>query len=243
MRINHYVEAGEHRRRWARLLFVLLAAIAIAIAGCTQATPSSTPAPFPTATATPIPVATPTPTVDVPIELESGVPPAPDPVRLAKLSRLLSLVPADLGTAVFVDVRALESSPVLESELELQGLSIPGIVPSTAINLMEGVGIAPDPEGNGVLTVLDGFTEIDNLLQLLGALRISSGPPEAEPHRDHRVWNLEALGFVMAVGEADASTVVLSSGIFSGNRSLLDLVKGSMDSFDGLAPSSWTSLN
>ena len=235
MRTSPYVESGERRRRWAGLLIVLLAALALA--GCTQSVPNSTTVPPPAATSTPIPTATPAPTTSLPITPQDGVLPQPDPDRLANLSRLLSLVPADFGTAVFVDVRILEAAPVLESKLDLEGLGIPGIVPATAISLMDGVGIVPGPDGDGILTVLDGFTEIDSLLQLVGALGFTLDKPEAELYRDHRVWNLEAHGLILAVGEADVSTIVLSSGTFSGNRSLMDLVKGSLDSFDGLTPS------
>ena len=235
LRNSPYVESRERRRRWAGLLLVLLAAIALA--ACTQSVPSPTPLPPPTAMSTPIPTATPAPTTGLTITPQDGVLPQPDSDRLANLSRLLSLIPADFGTAVFVDVRALEAAPVLESAFDLGGIGIPGIVPPTAISLMDGVGIVPGTAGAGTLTVLDGFTEIDSLLRLTGALGFTLGEPEAELYRDHRVWNLEALGLIMAVGEADVSTVVLSSGIFSENRSLLGLVKGSLDSFDGLAPS------
>jgi len=229
MRFRLYVEAGDRRRRWTGLLLVLLAAVAVAIAGCTQAAPSSTPVPSPTAT--------PTPTPGLPITLQDGVLPQPDPDRLATLSRLLSLVPADLGAAVFVDVRAIKTNPLLQSMFDLGGLGLPGIVPATAISLLDSVGLVVGPEGDGSLAVLDGFTEIDSLLQLAGALGLAFEEPEPEQYRSHRVWNIDVFGLTLGLGEADATTVVLSSGSISENVSSLDLVKDSLDSFDGLAPS------
>ena len=234
MRISYYGQSGEHRRRCAGLLLMVLATIALA--GCTQAAPRSTPVPTPTATPTPIPSATATPIPDLAIKLEDGVLPAPDPDRVAKLSRLLSLVPANFGTAVFVDVRAMEGSPLLKSTFGLEELGVPGIVPTAVISLLDGAGVVTGPAGDGSLAVLDGSIDVESLLQLASGFGFALGGPEPEQYRDHQIWNIDAFGLTLAVGEADATTVVLSSGLFSGNVSSLDLVKGSLDSFDGLAP-------
>ena len=234
MRFSRYVESREHRRRWAGLLLFLLAAIVLA--GCTQAATSSTPVPTATATPTPIPTATTAPTPNLPIKLENGVLPDPDPDRLAKLSRLLTLVPADFGTAVFVDVQAIKDSPLLQSEFDMAELGLPAIVSSTATNLLNGVGVVEGPEGEGTLAVLDGPIDVESLLQLAGGFGFALGAPEPEPYRDHRVWNIDVLGLILAVGEADANTAVFSSGLNAENVYPLDLVKGSLDSFDGLAP-------
>lgn len=232
MPISQFAESSKHPLRWTSILLVLLAAIALS--GCTQGASSSTPVQSPTATPTPIPTATPTP--DLTTKLEDGVLPAPDPHRLAKLSRLLSLVPAYFGTAVFVDVRALEASTLLDSEFDLEGLGLPSIVPTAATNLLDGLGVVAGPQGGGSLAVLEGPIDVESLLQLAGGFGFGLGAPEPETYRDHRVWNIDVLGLILAVGEADATTVVLSSGLSSENVSYLDLVKDSLDSFDGRAP-------
>ena len=50
------------------------------------------------------------------------------------------------------------------------------------------------------------------------------------------LWNVDVLGLTLAIGEADATTVVLSSGSLSGGAPAPDLVKASLDGFDGLGP-------
>ena len=101
---------------------------------------------------------------------------------------------------------------------------------------LDGVGVVAGPDGKGSLAVLDGSIDVESLLQLAGGFGIALGGPEPEAYRDHRVWNIDVFGLTVAVGEADVTTVVLSSGLVSENVSSLDLVKGSLDSFDGLAP-------
>ena len=232
MRINNYVEVRTHWRRWTKLLLFLL--VVVALAGCSQTAPGSTP--VPTATPTPIPTATPAPEPNLPIKLEDGLLPVPDPDRLAKLTRLLSLAPAEFETAVFVDIRAIEASPLLESEFNLEELGLPAIVSSTVTNLLDGMGAVEGSGGEESLAVLDGPIDIESLFQLAGGFGFALGVPEPEAYRDHRVWNIDILGLILAVGEADATTVVLSSGSTSGKASYIDLVKGSLDSFDGVAP-------
>ena len=226
MRIGHYVESRGDRCHWAGLLLMLL--VAIALAGCTQVAPSSTPIPTPTATVAPTP--------KLPTQLQEGVLPTPDPDRLDELSHLLSLVPADFSTAVFVDVRSIETSPLLQSTFDLKGIGLPAILPTTATKLLDGVGVAAGPEGGGSLAVLDGSIDIESLLQLVTGLGLPILVPEPETYRGHRLWNIDAFGLTLTVGEADPTTVVLSSGLYLENVSNLDLVKDSLDSFDGLAP-------
>ena len=130
----------------------------------------------------------------------------------------------------------MEGSPLLKSAFDLEGLGVPGIVPTAAISLLDGAGVVTGPPGDGSLAVLDGSIDVESLLQLASGFGIALGGPEPETFRDHRVWSIDAFGLTLAVGEADATTVVVSSGFFSENVSSLDLVKGSLDSFDGLAP-------
>ena len=211
-------------------MFLLLAAIVLG--GCTQAAPSPTPLPPPTATPTPTP--TPPPTPGASVNLENVILPAPDPERLAKLSRLLTLVPDNFTAVVFVEVEPMASSIQLQSEFDLQGLGLPAIVPTEATNLLDVVGVVRGPEREGSFAVLHGPIDVGSFLQLAGGFGFSVGAPEPELYREHRLWNIDIFGLTLAVGEADATTVVISSGSFSPGLSTLDLIKGSLDSFDGL---------
>ena len=202
----------------------------IALADCTQATPSPTPLP----THTPTPTMAPTLALAAPGNLEDVVLPAPDPDRLAKLSRLLTLVPGNFTAALFVDVEAVASSTLLQSNFDLGGLGLPAIVPTRTTELLDTLGVATAPEGEGSLAVLDGSIDVGSLLQLASGFGISVGAPKPELYRNHRLWNIDVFDFSLAVGEADSTIVVLSSGSFSSGVSALDLVKGSLDSFDGL---------
>ena len=118
----------------------------------------------------------------------------------------------------------------------MEELGLPAIVSSAAANLLEGIGAAQGPGGEGSLAVLDGPIDVESLFQLAGGFGLCLGVPEPEPYRDHRVWKIDLLGLILAVGEADTTTVVLSSGLDSEDVSFLNLVKGSLDSFDGVSP-------
>ena len=219
-------------RRLAGLLVALL--FTLVLAGCAEAT--ATPPPTPTPTPTPTPAPTPTPIPAGSVVLGEVSLPAPDPDRLAKLSHLLSLVPGEYNSAIFLDARALESSPVLRGALSLDTLGLQGALPSAATGLIDRLVLATGEGGQGAFTVLDGAFDVEALLQVATGFGLSLGGPEPEAYRDHQVWSVEIFGLTLAVGEADDSTVVFSSGSPLGGTPAVEVVENALDVFDGLQP-------
>lgn len=219
----------RNSRRWTGLLLALVTAAVVA--ACSQTMPSPTPLPSPTD----VPTATPTP---VPVVIfEDATLPAPDPEGLARLSRLFSSVPASHNTAVFMDIQALENSSLLREAVDLEELGLQGILPTVATGLLDGLAIAATESGQDPITVLDGKIDVETLLQLAGGFGISVGEPKSETYRGHGIWTIDVFGIGLAVGQADANTVVMTSDSFAGGAPALELVKSSMDTFDGLSPS------
>ena len=237
MKPNRIMNTRQLSRRWSGIFLVLISAMILA--GCSQATaiPTATPTPSPTPTPlpspTPVPTATPTPAVI----LEEGKLPVPDPEQLARLSSLFSSVPIDYSSVVFMDIRALENNSLLQEAVNLKELGLQGILPTAATALLDGISVAGSERGQGPITAMDGDVDVENLIQLAGGFGVSVGGEDPETYREHRVWNLEVFGFSLAVGQADPTTAVLASGSSAGGATPLELVKNSLDSFDGLTPS------
>jgi hypothetical protein len=162
--------------------------------------------------------------------------PTPDSDRLAKMSHLLSLVPSEYSSAIFMDVQALQGSPALEEALSLETLGLAGSLPGPATGLIDRVVLATGENGEGAFTVLDGAFDVEALLDVASGFGLSTGSPEPEAYRDHQVWSMDVFGLTLAVGEADDSTVVLATGSPLGGAPAVELVKGSLDVFDGLQP-------
>ena len=216
---------------WIRLATLFLAvAAALTLLACSQTEPTATPTPVPTAT--PTPIASPTPTISLgDISL-----PSPEPNRLAALTQLLSLVPEDYTSALILDLKALEDSPLLREAVGPRQLGIPAIVPPEAIDLLDAIGVAAGEGGQGAIAILSGTLDVASLLQLAGSFGLTVEIPEPETHRSHQVWGLEVFGLTLAVAQPAARTVVLSSGTASSSASALDVVKASLDTFDGVNP-------
>jgi hypothetical protein len=162
--------------------------------------------------------------------------PTPDSDRLAKMSHLLSLVPSEYSSAIFMDVQALQGSPALEEALSLETLGLAGSLPGPATGLIDRVVLATGENGEGAFTVLDGAFDVEALLDVASGFGLSTGSPEPEAYRDHQVWSMDVFGLTLAVGEADDSTVVFATGSPLGGAPAVELVKGSLDVFDGLQP-------
>ena len=228
IRDRNFERARRPVRWFAGILFATLATVALT--ACAE----STPTPSPTSTPAPTPTAGPT---QAPLTvLEDISLPAPDPERLAELSRLFTFVPEDFNSAVVMDIQALEESPLLRDAVSLDALGLQGMLPIEATRLLDVLGLALGESGKGAITLMSGPLDVESLLRLAGGFGISLGGPEPQAYRDHRVWSVDVFGISLAVGEANPTTVVLSSGSPGDGTPALDLVKGSLDSFDGLAP-------
>lgn len=208
------------------VLAVLLAALALA--ACAQAEP--TPPTIPTATPVPTPPATQAPLV---VRRDVSLP-APNPNRLAQVSELLSLIPANYHSVIALDVQGLKESPVLSGLVDAEQLGIPGIIPIDATALLDRVAVAAT--GESQITLMQGNIDVASMLNLLGGFGFSLNIPDPEDYRGHQVWDINILGITLALGQADATTVIFSPGSHSGGPSAVANVKESLDSFDGLAP-------
>ena len=234
---NRIRNTREVSRRWGGIFQLLISAFILA--GCSQATvlPTATPTPPPTQTPLPSPTPVPTETPTPSVILEEGTLPFPDRVQLARLSRLLTSVPAGYSSVVFMDISAFGNNSLLQEAVNLKELGLQGILPTAATALLDGISVAGSDSGLGPITAMDGDVDVETLIQLAGGFGVSVGGQDPESHREHRVWNLEVFGFSLAVGQADATTAVLASGSSAGIATPLKLVKNSLDSFDKLTPS------
>jgi len=201
---------------------------ALALAACSQADP--TPTATSTPTATPTPPATPAQLV---VRRDASLP-APDPNRLTQVSRLLSSVPAAYHSVIALDVQGLKESPVLLGLVDSDRLGIPGIIPIDATGLLDRVAVAAAEEGQ--ITLIQGDIDVASMLKLVGGFGFSLDIPDPEDYRGHLVWDINILGITLAIGQADATTVIFSSGSPAGGPPAAANVKESMDTFDGLAP-------
>ena len=201
---------------------------ALALAACSQAEPTPTPTP----TATPTPTTTPT---LAPLVVRRDVSlPAPDPNRLAQVSKLLSLVPADYHSVITLDVQGLKESPLLSGLVDSDRLGIPGIIPIDATGLLDRVAVAVT--GEGQITVMQGAIDVASMLNLAGRFGLSLDIPDPEDYQGHQVWDIDIFGITLALGQADTTTVIFSSGSPAGGPLAAANVKESLDAFDGLTP-------
>ncbi len=213
------------------LLLVLFAALVLA--ACSQTEPTSTPTP----TATPVPTP---PATQAPLVVRRDVSlPAPDPARLAQVSELLALVPADYHTVIALDVQGLKESPVLSGLVDPDRLGIPGIIPIDATALLDRVAVAATDKGQ--ITVMQGNIGVASMLNLAGGFGFSLDIPDPEDYRGHQVWDINILGITLALGQADPTTVIFSSNHTVGaspaeGSTGVANVKQSLDAFGGIAP-------
>ena len=206
------------------LLLVLLAALALA--ACSQVEPT----PTPTATPTPTPPATPGPLV---VREDLSLP-VPDPNRLAQVSKLLSSVPANYHSVVALDIHGLKESPVLKRLVDSNALGIPGIIPIDATGLLDRVAVAVAQEGQ--ITLLQGDIDVASMLKLVAGFGLTLEIPDPEDYRGHQVWDIDILGITLALGQADATTVIFSGGASAEGPTAAVNVKATLDTFDGLTP-------
>ena len=160
----------------------------------------------------------------------------PDAVKLARLSHLLSPVPAGYPQAFHLDLAALRENPDVREAIQLERLGVLGALPPGGANLLDGLVAASRKGGEDLIVILDGPLDIASLIQVAGAFGISVVGPKAESYREHQVWDIDILGVKLAIGGVDGSTSVSSPGSTTGGGSAVDLVKGALDSFDGLSP-------
>jgi len=199
------------------------------LAACTSESAPVTEAPQATAepTATPLPTA-------VPYEDFAGavIPPA-DPVRLAQLTKLLSLVPENYSSTIYLDMELLRSSDTLAAYIDPETLGMDIALPSIATGLVNTVAVAVDFETRSIVTPFQADFAIGDLLQLAWGFGLDLGAGEPTPYNGHDVWDIDALGSVLSMASADETSGVAASGQNATIEGARALAEASLDAFDG----------
>ena len=219
-------------RRRVAIVILAMAVAASGLAACAQTPPTLAP------TNTPIPTPTPTP-VPPPSLLDTLDPaemPGPDTQWSDGLSSLLAAVPQNYSPVIFMDVAALKENPELQRVLKLPVLGLLDTLPADSTSALESLAVALDENNEGVILVLRGPLDIEGLLQLAGGFGVTSTASEPQSYREHRVSSIDLFGVTLAIGSADKSTTVMTSGAPGGATPALDHLKAALDGFDGLIP-------
>ena len=217
----------NHRYHLGILLFILLALIA-GIA-CTEdgSSPDSPPTPTPT----------PTPTPPTTAQINAEDMPLPSKEWLSRFSHMLSVVPANYGPVLFLDLKEMRYKPEVLQALTAQMAPALAAILSGATKVIEGAVLARDGDDGGAIVVLSTPLDIATMLSVASSLEISSKTPEPETFREHQIWSIEDFGARLAIGSVDKSTSVAVAGSSPPDVSHLTRVKGALDTFDGLTPS------
>lgn len=215
-----------------RAAFAFLAAVmaAIFLAACT-AEPAST---IETATAEPTaqpsvaPTSTPKPYEDF---ASAPVPPA-DLERLARFTRLLSLVPESYGSAVYLDLGFLRSNVSLASSISPEVLGLDLALPSLATGLVNTIAVAVNFETHAVITPFQGDFTIPEMIGFASNFGLPFGEGGPQSYQGHDIWEIDALGVELAMATAEETTGVASGQGATGSDAI-GLAKASLDAFDG----------
>ncbi len=189
--------------------------------------------PAPTTEPTAQPSVTPTPT-PIPYQdfASAAVPPA-DAEQLAQFTKLLSLVPETFSTAVYLDMEFLRSNASLATSINPEALGLDVALPSLATGLVNTIAVAADFETRSLVTSFQGDFTIAEMLRLASSfgLQLSEGGPQ--PYEGHNIWDINALGTVLAMAAADETTGVAAAGQGATASDARNLAEASLDAFDG----------
>ena len=216
-----------------RIAMAFLAAVvaAIFLAACGADTTSITEPATAEPTAQPTVAPTPTP---IPYEdFASAVVPPADPERLAQLVTLLSLVPEGYDSAVYLDMEFLRSDASLAALISPEVLGLDVALPSLATGLVNKLAVAVDFRTRSLVTPFQGDFAIADMLRLASnfGLSLSEGGPQS--YEGHDVWDINALGTVLAIAVADDKIGVAASGPGVTPTDARALTEASLDAFDG----------
>lgn len=204
---------------------------AIFLAACSaQSTPTTEPATAePAVQPSVAPTATPEPYEDF---ATAAVPP-PDPERLAQITKLLSLVPESYTSAVYLDMEFLRSSASLAAVISPESLGLDVALPSLATGLVNTIAVAADFQTRSLVTPFQSVFTIVAMLQVGSSfgLQLNEGSPQT--YEGHNIWDIDALGVVLALAAADESTGVAAAGQNATASETAVLVEASLDAFDG----------
>jgi hypothetical protein len=226
------------KKRNALAVFATVLA-AMVLAACSTESAPATAVPTQAAEATAAPTPTPAPTA-IPHEdfAVAEIPPA-DPERLAQLTKVLSLVPEDFSSAIYLDTAFLvsRSNESLVALINPDVLGLDLALPSIATGLVSALAVAVDFQTRNVVTPFQSNFAIANMLQLAGGFGLQLGGDGPTTYEGHDVWSINALGKVLAMASADATTGVATSGQRITPEEATALAEASLDGFDGRSPS------
>ena len=160
-----------------------------------------------------------------------------DPERLTNLTSLLSLVPQEYDSAVYLDSGILRSNVLLTRSVDAQALGLSSALPSLATELVNSVAISSDSEALRIITPFEGDFRISDMIQLAGGFGLEMGQSGPESYNNHPIYEVSILGNVSALATADFTT---GTGVAAIHRrgtaeETVKLAKGALDAFDGRA--------
>ena len=214
-----------------RLRIMLLAMCALfAVVACEEQAPSPHSEDAPTPTPTPIPTAA------VAEQFSADAMPLPGKEWLSKFSHMLSVVPANHGPVLFLDMKELRYKPDVQEALRSQIAPALAAIPSAVTNVIEGAVLATSGKDGGALVVLTTPLDIGTMLNAASSLQVTSKTPEPESYRNHQIWNFNEFESSLTIGSVDATTSVAAAGSSPSDVSPPKRVKSALDTFDGLTP-------
>jgi hypothetical protein len=148
---------------------------------------------------------------------------------------MLSLVPANYGWAVYLDLKALRDDPNLAAAISPDSLGLALALPSLVTSVVDGLVVASDRQTGDIITGFNGAFEIKDLLRIGGGFGLQLGGHGPEDYGTHQIWDVDFLGDSVAIGSANTRTGV--AGV--GSRPDVDpvaLVKQSLNAFDRDTP-------
>lgn len=179
------------------------------------------------------PSVAPTPTPKPYEDFASATVPSADPERLARFSKLLSLVPESYGSAMYLDIEFLRSNVSLAKFTSLEVLGLDLALPSIATGLVNTIVVAADFQTRSVVTAFQGNFTIVAMLQVANSfgLQLKEGGPQT--YEGHNIWDIDALGVILAIAIADETTGLAASGQDATGSGAIGLAEASLDAFDG----------
>lgn len=211
-------------------VFVESLAAIVLLAACAQATIAPTSTVAPTSTPTPAP----TPTRMVSFSVESI--PSPDPEWSGRLTELLSLIPIDHNPVIFLDVASARANADIQQALDLEVLGLLDTLQPGASTSVDSAVVAFRRDGNGLVTIIRGAVDVDGLLTAASGLGLVAPGPKPKKYRGYEVRNVDVFGIFLAFASVDDSTLVIATGSPSGATTGPDLIRESLDSYDGVSP-------
>ena len=219
------------KRTAAAVLAIVLAVFLLAACSTESAPATAVPEPTPGPTLAPTP--TPAPTAIPYEDFASAVVPPADPERLAQLTKVLSLVPENFSSVVYLDLEFLRSNESLAAFINPDVLGMDVALPSIAAGLVSGIAVAADFQTRTLVTPFQSDFAIGDMLRLAGGFGLQLGGDGPTPYEGHDIWDINVLGTVLAMATADETTGVAASGQGLAPTEARALAEASLDAFDG----------